>query len=217
MRPLGDGKIDEVRSRRIVDLPISVRAKNALYEAGYRTVNDLADKSEGELLKVKKFGRKCLREVKEVLWDLDINLGAPRSPPHPATSAETDALVHRLLELDAAGLAEVLWRLGRRDVAGPWEPFPGTAGRRPDLKLEAMVADGTLTMGPLHGEPDFIVVTDWMPNSAARIREALEPSPDIDGAVRIEPDPDWDEADDSLITLGPAKVGRAGMSWRRGR
>lgn len=44
-------------------------------------------------------------------------------------------------------------------------------------EFQAMVDDGTITMGPLHGSAEFVVVTDWMPNSAQKIRAARKLNP----------------------------------------
>lgn len=44
-------------------------------------------------------------------------------------------------------------------------------------EFQAMVDDGTLTMGLLHGSAEFVVVTDWMPNSAQKIRDARKLNP----------------------------------------
>ena len=43
--------------------------------AGVKRVIDLVNMSEEELLKVKNFGRKSLREVREILKAFDLHLG----------------------------------------------------------------------------------------------------------------------------------------------
>jgi len=57
------------------DLDLSVRANNCLESAELNTVSDLVVKTEGELLKVRSFGRTSLREVKRKLTDMNLALG----------------------------------------------------------------------------------------------------------------------------------------------
>ncbi len=59
----------------IGDLDLSVRASNCLESAQVNTVADLVCQSEGDLLKVRSFGRTSLREVKRKLTDLNLALG----------------------------------------------------------------------------------------------------------------------------------------------
>lgn len=59
----------------IGDLDLSVRASNCLESADVNTVADLVSQSEGDLLKVRSFGRTSLREVKRKLTDLNLSLG----------------------------------------------------------------------------------------------------------------------------------------------
>jgi len=59
----------------INDLDLSVRASNCLESAQINTVADLVSQAEGDLLKVRSFGRTSLREVKRKLIDLNLALG----------------------------------------------------------------------------------------------------------------------------------------------
>ncbi|MBD3231528.1 DNA-directed RNA polymerase subunit alpha [Candidatus Dependentiae bacterium] len=59
----------------IDELEFSVRAHNCLVSAGIRRVIDLVNLSYEDLLKIKNFGRKSLREVKEVLSAFGLHLG----------------------------------------------------------------------------------------------------------------------------------------------
>lgn len=71
--------VDEGLVRKLTmpigDLDLSVRASNCLESAKIHTVADLVTKDEGELLKVRSFGKTSLREVKRKLQDLDLTLG----------------------------------------------------------------------------------------------------------------------------------------------
>ena len=61
--------------KTIDDLELSVRSQNCLQTAGVRFLGDLVQKSEAELLKVKNFGRKSLKEIEDKLNTLDLELG----------------------------------------------------------------------------------------------------------------------------------------------
>jgi DNA-directed RNA polymerase subunit alpha len=62
-------------TKPIETLELSVRAQNCLDSAEIRTVLDLVNLSDEEALKIKNFGRKTLKEVKEVLIGLGLRLG----------------------------------------------------------------------------------------------------------------------------------------------
>ena len=47
----------------IDDLDLSVRAYNCLKRAGMTTVQDLTDKTENEMMKIRNLGKKSLKEV----------------------------------------------------------------------------------------------------------------------------------------------------------
>ncbi len=72
-------KIEELSqdllTRNVMDLELSVRASNCLKNADIRTVGDLIQKTEVELLKTKNFGRKSLNEIKTVLANMGLSLG----------------------------------------------------------------------------------------------------------------------------------------------
>jgi len=61
--------------RPVDELELSVRASNCLKNADIRLIGDLVQKSEGDLLKTKNFGRKSLNEIKEVLGMMGLALG----------------------------------------------------------------------------------------------------------------------------------------------
>jgi len=62
-------------SRRVTELELSVRAANCLKGAGIETLSELVQRSEGEMLKTKNFGKKSLDEIIEVLADMGLSLG----------------------------------------------------------------------------------------------------------------------------------------------
>jgi DNA-directed RNA polymerase subunit alpha len=59
----------------ISTMDLSVRASNCLESAKIHTIGDLVKMTEGDLLKVRSFGKTSLREVKRKLQDLGLSLG----------------------------------------------------------------------------------------------------------------------------------------------
>ncbi len=59
----------------IKDLEFSVRSRNCLKKAGIQTLGELVNKKVSELLEIKNFGKKSLKEVREKLSQF--NLGLP--------------------------------------------------------------------------------------------------------------------------------------------
>ncbi|MFO0833132.1 MAG: DNA-directed RNA polymerase subunit alpha [Phycisphaerales bacterium] len=59
----------------ISELELSVRASNCLESARIDTVGQLVIQTEGDLLKLRSFGRTSLREVKRKLQDIALDLG----------------------------------------------------------------------------------------------------------------------------------------------
>ena len=58
----------------IEELDLSVRSYNCLKRAGINSVQELTNKSEPEMIKVRNLGRKSLEEVKAKLEDLGLEL-----------------------------------------------------------------------------------------------------------------------------------------------
>ena len=65
----------EVLYRLVEEMDLSVRAQNCLQAAGIKLVGELVQKTEQEMLKTRNFGRKSLKEIKDVLTDLGLSLG----------------------------------------------------------------------------------------------------------------------------------------------
>ena len=64
----------KVLEMSIEELDLSVRSYNCLKRAGINSVQELADKSEADMMKVRNLGRKSLEEVKYKLEDLGLGL-----------------------------------------------------------------------------------------------------------------------------------------------
>ncbi len=65
---------EKVLEMTIEELDLSVRSFNCLKRAGINTVEDLINKSEDDMMKVRNLGRKSLEEVVEKLKNLGFNL-----------------------------------------------------------------------------------------------------------------------------------------------
>jgi DNA-directed RNA polymerase subunit alpha len=61
--------------KSVDELELSVRSANCLQNANIRYIGELVQKTEGEMLKTKNFGRKSLNEIKEVLQSMGLQLG----------------------------------------------------------------------------------------------------------------------------------------------
>ncbi len=57
------------------ELELSVRSYNCLKNADIRTIRELVQKSEPDMLRTKNFGRKSLNEIKEILSSMGLHLG----------------------------------------------------------------------------------------------------------------------------------------------
>ncbi|MCT4634343.1 MAG: DNA-directed RNA polymerase subunit alpha [Firmicutes bacterium] len=69
-----EDKKEKVLEMTIEELDLSVRSYNCLKRAGINTVEELTDKSEEDMMKVRNLGRKSLEEVKHKLAELDLSL-----------------------------------------------------------------------------------------------------------------------------------------------
>ena len=68
-------RLNENLSRSVDELELSVRSYNCLKNANIRTIGELVQKTEAEMLKTKNFGRKSLNEIKEILASMGLSLG----------------------------------------------------------------------------------------------------------------------------------------------
>ncbi|CAG1772576.1 partial DNA-directed RNA polymerase subunit alpha, partial [uncultured bacterium] len=67
--------LNENLFRSVEELELSVRSANCLQNANIHLIGELVQKSESEMLKTKNFGRKSLKEIKEILADMGLSLG----------------------------------------------------------------------------------------------------------------------------------------------
>jgi DNA-directed RNA polymerase subunit alpha len=81
-------RFNENLNRSVEELELSVRSYNCLKNADIRTIGELVQKTEAEMLKTKNFGRKSLNEIKEILQGMGLSLGMnPNAESSEASSA----------------------------------------------------------------------------------------------------------------------------------
>ncbi len=91
--PKEEAKLNENLFRSVDELELSVRSANCLQQANIKSIGDLVQRTEAEMLKTKNFGRKSLKEIKEILAEMGLSLGMklenwpPKNMPVPAPSA----------------------------------------------------------------------------------------------------------------------------------
>jgi len=68
-------KLSDNLWKSVDELELSVRSANCLQNANIRYIGELVQKTESEMLKTKNFGRKSLKEIKEILAEMGLSLG----------------------------------------------------------------------------------------------------------------------------------------------
>ncbi|HET7226462.1 MAG TPA: DNA-directed RNA polymerase subunit alpha [Candidatus Eisenbacteria bacterium] len=61
--------------KSVEELELSVRSSNCLRAAEIKTIGDLVQKSEQEMLKYRNFGRKSLKEIQDILGEMGLAFG----------------------------------------------------------------------------------------------------------------------------------------------
>lgn len=81
-------EINPALFKAVDELELSVRSYNCLKAANIRTVAELVQKTENEILKYRNFGRKSLTEIKELLERMGLSLGVTIEDPEILRKAE---------------------------------------------------------------------------------------------------------------------------------
>jgi DNA-directed RNA polymerase subunit alpha len=68
-------RIKALLERSVEELELSVRSSNCLKAANIKSIGDLVQKSEGEMLKYRNFGRKSLKEIADILQNMNLGFG----------------------------------------------------------------------------------------------------------------------------------------------
>ena len=73
-------RVRRMLERSVEELELSVRSSNCLRAAEIKTIGDLVQKSEPEMLKYRNFGRKSLKEIQDILSEMGLHFGMDISP-----------------------------------------------------------------------------------------------------------------------------------------
>ncbi len=68
-------RIKELLERTVDELELSVRASNCLRAAQIRSIGDLVQKSEAEMLQYRNFGKKSLKEIQDLIATMGFHFG----------------------------------------------------------------------------------------------------------------------------------------------
>ena len=82
---------NEHLDKSVEELELSVRSYNCLKNANIRTIGELVQKSEPEMLRTKNFGRESLNEIKEILQNMGLGLGMRIEDQTASPESETEA------------------------------------------------------------------------------------------------------------------------------
>jgi len=96
---------DALLKADIHDLPLSVRTFNCFMNAGVRTLKDISNKSDQELLRIKNFGLTSLNEVRHLLSNPTTVHSFLNSAEEPATPPEGFSILLLDTHLENIGLS----------------------------------------------------------------------------------------------------------------
>src|SRR5204862_337238 len=133
-------ELNENLFRNVDELELSVRASNCLKTANIRTIADLVQKTEAELLKTKNFGKKSLNEIKTILGEMGLSLGVRFDPEELERlraqyerAYETSSATRRLARAAASPASARRPTAVRRKSPSPLRPKPDPGVPAPDL------------------------------------------------------------------------------------
>ncbi len=104
-----DQDVDPVFGKGVEELELSVRSYNCLKAANIKTIGELVQRTESEMLKYRNFGKKSLTEIKEVLEKMGLSLGMTLSGKEAALGevpSETAPEAEEELETETESEAE---------------------------------------------------------------------------------------------------------------
>ena len=81
---------NENLEKSVEELELSVRSYNCLKNADIRTIRELVQKTEVDMLKTKNFGRKSLNEIKDILVSMGLGLGMRLDQAAPQPEAQPE-------------------------------------------------------------------------------------------------------------------------------
>ena len=74
------GPLQDLLVKGVDELELSVRAANCLKVASIKSIYELVQKSEPEMLKYRNFGRKSLNEIRDILTGMGLSFGMKLDP-----------------------------------------------------------------------------------------------------------------------------------------
>jgi len=83
----------ETLNRSVDELELSVRSANCLENADIHFIGELVQKTEAEMLKTKNFGRKSLKEIKDILSEMGLSLGMKLDSWSPPKESKREVIV----------------------------------------------------------------------------------------------------------------------------
>ncbi|MFN8589606.1 MAG: DNA-directed RNA polymerase subunit alpha [Candidatus Eisenbacteria bacterium] len=83
-------KLRKILDKSVDELELSVRSSNCLRAAEIKTIADLVQKGEAEMLKFRNFGRKSLKEIQDILGDMGLHFGMDISSYYEKSPAKTE-------------------------------------------------------------------------------------------------------------------------------
>jgi DNA-directed RNA polymerase subunit alpha len=96
-------RVRDLLMRSVNELELSVRAANCLEAAGIKTIADLVQKSEQEMLKYRNFGRKSLKEISDILRSMNLHFGMDVAKYVAREEREGEAMVGWSSESEGSG------------------------------------------------------------------------------------------------------------------
>ncbi len=124
-------ELNENLFRSVDELELSVRAYNCLKTANIRTIADLVQKSEAELLKTKNFGKKSLNEIKTILAEMSCPWACASTQPSSSGCEPSGSASSRpSLPTGPHGPSR-----SRSSTGGPGRPQARTHTRVPSLRM----------------------------------------------------------------------------------
>jgi DNA-directed RNA polymerase subunit alpha len=73
-------RVRQLLEKSVDELELSVRSSNCLRAAEIKTIGDLVQKGEPEMLKYRNFGRKSLKEIQDILSEMGLGFGMDVTP-----------------------------------------------------------------------------------------------------------------------------------------
>lgn len=101
-------RFNENLLRSVSELSLSVRSANCLANTDIKRIGDLVQRTESEMLKTKNFGRKSLKEIKDLLAEMGLSLGMKLDNWPPKKSSQPQPVSTPVIAPSSSSMAEDL-------------------------------------------------------------------------------------------------------------